>query len=439
VPPKRWLLLILIAGAIVRAVVLPLPGTRDVPDWKATAFVVSTDFSGVYGGGGSPPEERKLVWGIASTTTEYPPIDQLELALVGKIYRWIDPDFHDGPLLSILIKLPGMIAELIFVVALLTWGRRVLGDAAVWAAAAFWISPAVWLTGAVDGYLDAQMAVPAALALLAGIDRRPRLAGVLFAVAVLTKPQALFVLPMIALVLARRESRSQVVPAILAASAVGVAACLPYVIAGTWPSLVRALQRFGEHDVVSGTATNLWWLLTWAAGSFVRLSELGWMDALSRPATMVRISTVVAQGIPNPRIIGIVLTLAALAWGTWRAGRNVQGTTAALIGGWCVIAYFMVAGQVHENHSYLALPFLAIAAGAMPKLGRLYWLISAAYALNLYLFYGFGMTMPPAIDRSWTFIDMSVLLSVVYLVLWIWLTREVHIATRVSGRASLPA
>jgi hypothetical protein len=39
---------------------------------------------------------------------------------------------------------------------------------------------------------------------------------------------------------------------------------------------LRALQRFGEHDVVSGTATNLWWLVTWAAGSFIRLSELGW-------------------------------------------------------------------------------------------------------------------------------------------------------------------
>jgi hypothetical protein len=99
----------------------------------------------------------------------------------------------------------------------------------------------------------------------------------------------------------------------------------------------------------------------------------------------------------------------------------------------------MVAGQVHENHSYLALPFLAIAAGAMPKLRRFYWLISAAYALNLYLFYGFGMTMPPVIDRSWTFVDMSVLLAVVYLVLWIWLTREVQLATRASGRASLPA
>jgi hypothetical protein len=49
------------------------------------------------------------------------------------------------------------------------------------------------------------------------------------------------------------------------------------------------------------------------------------------------------------------------------------------------------------------------------------------------------MTMPPAIDRSWTFIDMSVLLAVAYLVLWIGLTREVHIATRATGRASLPA
>jgi hypothetical protein len=118
--------------------------------------------------------------------------------MVGKIYRWIDPGFHDGPLLTVLIKLPGMIAELIFVVACSRGDAACLVTPRSGRPQRFGSSPAVWLSGAVDGYLDAQMAVPAALALLAAIDRRPRLAGVLVAVAVLTKPQALFVLPMIA-------------------------------------------------------------------------------------------------------------------------------------------------------------------------------------------------------------------------------------------------
>ena len=105
---------------------------------------------------------------------------------------------------------------------------------------------------------------------------------------------------------------------------------------------------------------------------------------------------------------------------------------------WCVIAYFMLAGQVHENHSYLALPFLALAAGALPRLRTLHWLITAAFVLNLYMFYGLGMTLPPAINRSWTFIDMSVLLSIVYLVLAVWLTLEMRAMTATSTATSRP-
>ena len=433
---RTALLVILIIGAVARVAALSLPGTRDVPDWKATAYVNSVDFLGVYGAGGSPPDERRLIWEGINASTEYPPVDQLELAIVGRIYRLVDPEFRDSALLSVLIKLPGIIAEVILVWALLTWGRRLLGEGAVWAAAAFWISPGVWLAGSVDGYLDAQMAVPATLAFLAVVDRRPKLAGVLIAIGVLTKPQALFVVPVLTMMLVREDGRTRFRPLIETAVAgliVVVAAFVPYVIAGTWPSLLRALQRFGEHDMVSGTATNLWWLVTWAAGSAARLAELGWIGALTRPATMVRISTAVAQGIPNPRVVGIAFTLIAIGWGMWRMRRGVTAPTAALVAAWCVIAYFMVAGQVHENHTYLALPFLAIAAGARPRLRALHWLITAAFVLNLYIFYGLGMTLPPVIDRSWTFIDMSVLLSVGYLALAIWLTVEVRAVTPTSS------
>src|SRR6185436_1243643 len=144
---------------------------------------------------------------------------------------------------------------------------------------------------------------------------------------------------------------------------------------------------------------------------------------------MVRISTAVAQGIPNPRTVGVLLTMASIGWSIWRSWRGVSAPVGALVGSWCVLAYFMLAGQVHENHSYLALPFLAIAAGALPQLRPLYWWISAAFVLNIYLFYGLGQSLPPVIARSWTFVDMSVLLSVVYLGLAVWMTLAVRART----------
>jgi hypothetical protein len=441
---RSTLAAMLIAGAIARALAIPLPGTRDVSDWKATAFVASSDLLGVYGTGGSPPDERVLVWGNIKVKTEYPPVSQLEMALVGRAYRWIDPEFRDGPVLTALIKTPGLIAEIVFVAVLLTWGRRTFGAAAEWAAVAFWTNPAVWLTGSVLGYLDAQMAVPATLALLTAATGRARLSGALAAIAVLTKPQAIFILPVVGMLVLFRSGRVQpraAAGALGGASAVALLCVLPFVLAGTWPSMFRAFQRFAEHDLVSGTATNLWWAVTWAAGSFARLSELGWAGALSRPATMVRISTAVAAGVPNPRIVGTVMTAAALVWAVWTMWRSRGVMTAgrgALVAAWCVLAYFMLSGQVHENHAYLALPLLGFAAGAMPALRLMYWLISAAYALNLYLFYGLGRTLPSVIDRQWTFIDLTVLLALAYGLLVAFLTLKVATAAHYNQRTDVP-
>ena len=108
------------------------------------------------------------------------------------------------------------------------------------------------------------------------------------------------------------------------------------------------------------------------------------------------------------------------------------------LAGWSVLAYFMVSGQVHENHAYLALPLLVVAAAAAPQLRPLYWAITAAFSLNLYMFYGLGMNDPPLINRAWTFIDMSVLLAVAYAVLVVRLTM-VLTPGFISGGASSPA
>jgi hypothetical protein len=264
------------------------------------------------------------------------------------------------------------------------------------------------------------MAVPAALALLAAADRRPWTAGVLAAIAVLTKPQAVFALPVLGLMLAgpaRSRRWSEAIRAAVAGAAVLTAAIGPFVLAGTWPSFLRAVQRLGEHDLVSGTAANLWWIATWAAGSAARLSELGWWGALTRPATMVRISTVLSWGLPNPRTIGTILTVAAIAWAVWRGRRGAGRSAGPALAAWCVLAYFMVSGQVHENHAYLALPLLGLAAADEPGWRPMYWALSAAFFLNLYLFYGFGQTWPPAIDRGWTLVDASLLLAAAYAVL----------------------
>ncbi|MFI5177662.1 MAG: hypothetical protein ACHQO8_03825 [Vicinamibacterales bacterium] len=77
------LLLGLLAGALLRAILLPLPGTGDVFIWKVWSANAARDVTSVYGVGGVPPEHRVLRWRGEEMTVDYPPLTLEELAVGG--------------------------------------------------------------------------------------------------------------------------------------------------------------------------------------------------------------------------------------------------------------------------------------------------------------------------------------------------------------------
>ncbi len=79
----------------------------------------------------------------------------------------------------------------------------------------------------------------------------------------------------------------------------------------------------------------------------------------------------------------------------------------------------MFATLVHENHMYMAVPFLCVAAGLDRRFRAMCWTASIVCAVNMYLFGGFGLDVPP-VDRSITWFDASVVLSAVNLVAFLW-------------------
>jgi hypothetical protein len=425
----------LLAGLLMRLWLLPVPGSPDVETWKIWAFEGSTDPAGLYGAGGTPPERRLLEWNGMSGTTEYPPAALYELAVMGALYRMVDPSFHDSPTLTQFVKIPGLVADMAFVLAVLSWRHR-LGPAATWIAVAFWLNPAVILNGAALGYLDAQMAVPAALAIVAAAHGSPVLAGVLITLAVLTKAQAVFVAPIVLMAVwgstAGRLNRL----GRLAAASVATAAALiaPIVLAGAWPSMVQAIGRLGAHDMLSGNALNIWWIVTWVVRATHAL-ELGWVEAFTMPVRILGISRFMEVGYPNPKPIGAAIVCAAVAWAVWRSRGARPLAILSLVGAWCVYAYAMLNTQVHENHAYLVIPVLALAAGLDARFRRLFWTVSILTALNMYLFYGLGAAWAPVLNRRWTVVDLSVLLSVANVGVFVWFTRTVHALT--EQRASV--
>jgi hypothetical protein len=248
---------------------------------------------------------------------------------------------------------------------------------------------------------------------------------VLIAAAVLTKAQAVFVFPVVVMLVLRRIPGIGI-PGILQFAATGLITTglvlLPFVLRGAWSNLTQALSRLALHDMLSAQAANVWWLFTWALRVQDAWTEFGAWDALTQEVRILGISRAVALGYPNARLVGLLLVGAALLWACMRARRVVAAPEAFALAAWSVYSYALFAAQVHENHLAPGVLLLAPAAALAPAYRGAFWLLTAVVSLNLYLFYGLGIGWPPLITRSATIIDATVVLSVVNVGAYGWLT-----------------
>jgi hypothetical protein len=328
--------------------------------------------------------------------------------------------------LNAAIKLPGVLAEialswLLFVVMARHYGR----PAGLWAAAAFWVNPAMILAGSMLGYLDALMALPALGSIAAAALNAPIAAGALLAIACLTKLQAIFILPVVALALwnaGRPTGAKAIVAGAVSAAAVSGIALLPYVLAGASRNVLQGVSSLLRHDMLSADAANVWWVITYVMRASYAAGELGAWAAWTMTLRILGMSTIVKLGYPNPRPIATLAILAVTAWALWRASRATDLPLLSAVCAFIVHAYFLLGVAVHENHLYLAVPLLALAAAARPRLRPVLFGVSAVFALNLYLFFGFGrgLPLPP---RHLTIVDTTVILALLNCALFVWHAR----------------
>jgi hypothetical protein len=215
---------------------------------------------------------------------------------------------------------------------------------------------------------------------------------------------------------------------------------LPVVAAGAWANLVQAMRSLARHDMLSGQAANLWWIVTYVMRAVYAIPDMGLAGAFLSPVRRpLGISRVVELGYANPRFVGSGLAAVAVAWALWRgrAVRDVPRT--ALVAAWIFLAYYMLSVQVHENHFYMIVPLLALAAAALPEWRALFWASSGIFALNLNLFYGFGERVGFAVPRTITGIDLSVLLSAANVAVFVWSARLLSRTLREPAEAATAA
>ncbi len=211
---------------------------------------------------------------------------------------------------------------------------------------------------------------------------------------------------------------------------------LPFILRGALPNLAQGVGSLLRHDMLSATAANVWWVITWLLRASYAVADLGAWTAWTMPVRILGVRRFMELGYPNPRPIGAALVLGAAAWAFYRArlalARGGSPVFVLAAGAFALHAYFMLAVQVHENHLFLALPLLAAVAAVDPRYRAVAGATSAVMVLNLLLFYGIGRDLRP-LPRTATIIDATALLAIVHVVVFIWHGRVLgHVTTRAA-------
>jgi hypothetical protein len=433
----------LTAGLLLRLAVLSTPGTGDVNVWKVWMFNAAREGVGaLYGVGGSPPERRILEFSGAQAPVDYPPLALGEFAAAGRLYRaWSHRRFPNADALNAFAKLPALVAEIGLAWVLFAAVRRRYGiNAARWTTIAYWLNPAAILVGSVLGYIDAQYLFPAVAAVVAAVAGWPTLAGALLAAAVMTKAQAVFVAPVVLLAMSGpsltpdwRAAGTRTARMLASATVVVVALTLPVIAAGGLPNMIQALSRLAQHDMVSANACNLWWIVGYVVRAKASMHDLGAWTAFTMPTRILGISRMIEIGYPNPRVIGVALTLTAMAWAVWTTRRTRDLSTIAGVAAFVLHAYATLSAQVHENHLFAAVPFAVLASAGLPAYRWIAVGLSAVVALNVNAFYGFGNGIGYALPRGITIVDATVVLAVMNCVL-LW--RHARVLRRAGSMAA---
>jgi len=266
----------------------------------------------------------------------------------------------------ILLKLPALLADLA-VARLLFAKLRGAGARTAWIAAlAFALNPALVLNSAVWGQTDSVLALLVLLAFLAQGERLFELAWLIAAIAALTKPQALLLLPPLALWPWGWWKSGRPVSAALAAIAGVFVLADPFRGDRPWRWLIDLYG--GTAGYYSETSVNAMNLMALAFG--MRRSDADVHFGLS--AQMWGFA------------LGGILGLAFLVPYLRRRSRTLH---AALLASATLVS-FLCLTRMHERYLY---PFFPLAGllGVTGAIGAVYWTLSATFFANQLAVYAY--------------------------------------------------
>ena len=264
----------------------------------------------------------------------------------------------------LLIKLPGLLADLATIAVIYCWSRRwqPIRVAAI-IAAIYALAPPVWINVSWWGQVDAVLMLALLGALILMERAEGRWSWLCWLFAMLIKTQAVVLAPLLFVSTLRLHGARGLVRA--AGLMLGMLVLLqaPLVLAGQLPGLLQSYDgSVGRFPRTTVAAYNLWFLA---------------LDGGSARDTEFVFGTV-SYRIAGMALFGLVAAIICLAL-LRRSDAPARAESAAVL----ALAFFALPTQIHERYLFLALAFLTLRIASAPWVVLPYLLLVVTATLNI--------------------------------------------------------
>jgi len=294
-----------------------------------------------------------------NTGSDYPPFYIYILWWVGHINNLISSD------INLLLKFPAIIADIfaaffIFLVVRIYTTYKIALTSMIFYA----FNPAIIFTSSIWGQVDSIYTLFLVLAIGCFIIDSPKSSVILFTLAVLTKPQSLVLLPLLAVLFYKKYSYQMFITFSLLSLIIFMVVSKPfYLFTSSWNIFNLYLSSYTQYQFTSMNAFNLWALM----GMF-------------KPDDTIFL-------LFSYRIWGYILFGISLLWIIYillkkNDNRMIYGASALLFFG-----FFILSTRMHERYLFPMFAFLAIAMIFDKRLKLLYIITSLTFFINLYIVY----------------------------------------------------
>jgi Gpi18-like mannosyltransferase len=307
------------------------------------------------------------------TWCDYPPFNIYFFWVFGLLAKSLS--LFGTSLFTYVMKLPPNLFDMATAFLIFAFVRKRLDfKMALLATALYAFNPAVIFNAAVWGQFDAIYTFLLVLSLMLALASKPELSAVTFTLGILTKPQGIALLPLIAFLVFKKNGERRLITSILAGAATIFAVIIPF----EWSNPVTFLSNiyfgaYGGYEYTSINAFNMWAL----GGLWVpdgNLFILGWI------------------------LFG---ALAAFTLYVLHKRFNASGELLALFSAFILLfGFFMLPTRIHERYLFPAMSMLVLLVPFVKKMRPLYVTLTATLFINEAYVLSFLNSVDPFIKQG---------------------------------------